>query len=206
MVGSDDITILFSAITNCISTFASKIPILSVIFHDSEILFWSSSAAFLKFGIIVNSAIFFKFVKFALSIRGTHRLHRIARLNNGTLSRAAIPGCLQTFTQNSLLYSVFLLTLFLITFSPRAVDIVKCPWSSFFYLRHFNIDYFTFTFTQHDKSSPFNWTHYVMLYPQYGHRIVTTDSVTSLHPMYTRWCMYVWMYIHYDVRRARAVE
>jgi len=43
-----------------------------------------------------------------------------------------ISGCLQTFTENSLLYSVFLLTLFLITFSPRAVDIVKCPWSSFF--------------------------------------------------------------------------
>jgi len=30
----------------------------------------------------------------------------------------------------------------IITFSPRAVDIVKCPWSSFFYLRHFNIAYF----------------------------------------------------------------
>ena len=52
-------------------------------------------------------------------------------------------GCLQTFAENSLFYLVFLLTLFLITFSPRAVDIVKCPWSSFFYLRHFNIDYFT---------------------------------------------------------------
>jgi len=45
-----------------------------------------------------------------------------------------ISGCLQTFTQNSLLYSVFLLTLFLITFSPRAVDTVKCPWSSFFFI------------------------------------------------------------------------
>jgi len=53
------------------------------------------------------------------------------------------------FSENSLLYSVFLLTLFLITFSPRAVNIVKCPSSSFFYLRHFNIDYFTFTFTLH---------------------------------------------------------
>ena len=170
MVGSDDITILFSAITNCISTFASKIPILSVIFHDSEILFWSSSAAFLKFGIIVNSAIFFKFVKFALSIRGTHRLHRIARLNNGTLSRAAIPGCLQTFTQNSLLYSVFLLTLFLITFSPRAVDIVKCPWSSFFIydtliltiLHHITLHYNSVRravkVEQHRYCSFFDWT------------------------------------------------
>ena len=32
-----------------------------------------------------------------------------------------------TQTNRSLLYSVFLLTQFLITFSPRAVDIVKCP-------------------------------------------------------------------------------
>jgi len=31
----------------------------------------------------------------------------------------------------------------LITFTPCAVDIVKCPWSSFFYLRHFIIDCFT---------------------------------------------------------------
>jgi len=31
----------------------------------------------------------------------------------------------------------------LVTFSPLAVDIIKCPSSSFFYLRHFNIDYFT---------------------------------------------------------------
>jgi len=34
-----DIAILFSSITNCISTFASKISILSVIFHDSEFSF-----------------------------------------------------------------------------------------------------------------------------------------------------------------------
>ena len=40
-------------------------------------------------------------------------------------------GCLQTFTENSLFYSVFLLTLFLllffITLSLLAVSIVKCP-------------------------------------------------------------------------------
>ena len=27
--------------------------------------------------------------------------------------------------------------------------------------------------------------HYVVLYPQNGDRIVTIDSVTSLHPVYT---------------------
>ena len=32
--------------------------------------------------------------------------------------------------------------------------------------------------------TPFNSTHYIMLYPQNGDRIVTIDSVTSLHPMY----------------------
>ena len=36
----------------------------------------------------------------------------------------------------------------------------------------------------HDESSPFNSTHYGVLYPQNGDRIVTTDSVTSLHAMY----------------------
>jgi len=36
----------------------------------------------------------------------------------------------------------------------------------------------------HDKSSPFNSTHYVVLYPQNGDPIVTIDSVTSLQPMY----------------------
>jgi len=38
-------------------------------------------------------------------------------------------------------------------------------------------------FEQHDKSSPFNSTRYVVLYPQNGDHIVTIDSVTSLHPM-----------------------
>jgi len=36
-------------------------------------------------------------------------------------------------------------------------------------------------FEQHDKSSPFNSRHYVVLYPQNGDRIVTIASVTSLH-------------------------
>ena len=35
------------------------------------------------------------------------------------------------------------------------------------------------------NSSRFNSTHYVVLYPQNGDCIVTTDSVTSLHPMYS---------------------
>jgi len=35
-------------------------------------------------------------------------------------------------------------------------------------------------------SSPFNSTRYVMLYPQNGDSVVTIDSVTSFHPMYTR--------------------
>ena len=39
-------------------------------------------------------------------------------------------------------------------------------------------------FEQHDKSSPFISTHYVVLYPQNGDRIVTIDFVTSLHPVY----------------------
>ena len=37
---------------------------------------------------------------------------------------------------------------------------------------------------QHDKSSVLNSTHYAVLYPQNGDRIVATDSVTSVHPMY----------------------
>jgi len=45
---------------------------------------------------------------------------------------------------------------------------------------------FSISFEQHDKSSPFNSAHYIVLYPQNGDRIVTTDSVTSLHPMYTK--------------------
>jgi len=36
----------------------------------------------------------------------------------------------------------------------------------------------------HDKFSPFNSTHCIVLYPQNGDRIVTIDSVTSLYPMY----------------------
>jgi len=37
---------------------------------------------------------------------------------------------------------------------------------------------------EHAKSSPLNSTHYVVLYPQNGDRIVAIDSVTSLHPVY----------------------
>ena len=55
--------------------------------------------------------------------RSTARLEQSA----GRDPSQPISDCLQTFTQNSLLYSVFLLSLFLLTFSPRAVDIVKCP-------------------------------------------------------------------------------
>jgi len=36
---------------------------------------------------------------------------------------------------------------------------------------------------EYDKASPFNSTHYTVLYPQNGGRIVTIDSVTSLHPV-----------------------
>jgi len=68
------------------------------------------------------------------SLRVIGRSHRAgdATYNNGQQSAGRDPSqpisdCLQTFTENSLLYSVFLLTLFLITFSPRADDIVKCP-------------------------------------------------------------------------------
>jgi len=39
-------------------------------------------------------------------------------------------------------------------------------------------------FKLQDKSSPPSYTHYAMLYPQNGVRIVAIDSVTSLHPMY----------------------
>jgi len=34
-------------------------------------------------------------------------------------------------------------------------------------------------FEQHDKSSPFNSTHHIVLYQQNGDRIVTTDSVVT---------------------------
>jgi len=40
-------------------------------------------------------------------------------------------------------------------------------------------------FKQHDNSSPLNCTHYAMLYPQNGDRIVAVDFATSFHPMYS---------------------
>ena len=55
--------------------------------------------------------------------RSTARLEQSA----GRDQSQPISDCLQTFTENSLLCPVFLLTLFLITFSPRAVQIVKFP-------------------------------------------------------------------------------
>ena len=41
-------------------------------------------------------------------------------------------------------------------------------------------------FEQRDKSLPFNSTHYMVLCPQNHDRIVTTDSVTSIHPTYIK--------------------
>jgi len=41
-------------------------------------------------------------------------------------------------------------------------------------------------FEWQNKSSPFNSTHYIVLYPQNGDRIVTIDSVTSLQSMCIR--------------------
>jgi len=43
---------------------------------------------------------------------------------------------------------------------------------------------------KHDKSLPLNSTHYAMLYPQNGDRIVAVDFVTLFHPMY-RWSVHV---------------
>jgi len=41
-------------------------------------------------------------------------------------------------------------------------------------------------FELHDKSSPFNSTRYIVLYPQNGDRIVTIDSVYTIIPTYPR--------------------
>ena len=46
-------------------------------------------------------------------------------------------------------------------------------------------------FKLQDKSSPPSYTHYAMLYPQNGDRIVAIDSVTSPHPVYT--CAKNWL-------------
>ena len=48
-------------------------------------------------------------------------------------------------------------------------------------------------FEMHDKSSPFNSTLYIVLYPQNGDRIVTIDSVTSLHPICIHYSLF-WEY------------
>jgi len=49
----------------------------------------------------------------------------------------------------------------------------------------FSLNTDSILFRWHDKSSPFNSTHHVVLYPQNGDRIVTIYYVTSLHPVYT---------------------
>jgi len=41
-------------------------------------------------------------------------------------------------------------------------------------------------FESPDKSTLFNSTHYIVLYPQNGDRIVTTDSMAPLHSVYKR--------------------
>jgi len=69
-VASADIIMLFSSITNCISTFASNISIPSVIFHVSEFYFQNSLAR-LRFVRIRGFCEFIKFIKFAFSIYGS---------------------------------------------------------------------------------------------------------------------------------------
>jgi len=87
------------------------------------------------------------------ALRVTGRSHRAgdATYNNGRRtapSQHPISGCLQTFTENSLLYLLFLLTLFFITFRPRILicKLVKCPWSKLFIhdtLKLTNLHYIT---------------------------------------------------------------
>ena len=64
---------------------------------------------------------------------GRQRLHSTARLKQSVRRDPLqlISGCLQTFTENSLLYPEFLLIIVFITFSLRVVNTVKCPWSNF---------------------------------------------------------------------------
>ena len=78
-VGSVDITMLFSSITNCISTFASNISIPSVIFHVSEFYFQNSLAR-LKFVKIRGFCEFIKFIKFAFAIYGSGQICARAHL------------------------------------------------------------------------------------------------------------------------------
>jgi len=63
------------------------------------------------------------------------RRRRTARLEQSAVRDPSqlIAGCLQTFTGNSLLYPMFLLTLLLAYyFSATRPDIVKCPLGNFF--------------------------------------------------------------------------
>jgi len=57
---------------------------------------------------------------------------------------ALTPLSLATFKRSlkTYFYVQCFINIVFTTFSPRVVDIVKCPWSNFyFYLRHLNIDY-----------------------------------------------------------------
>ena len=60
---------LISSITNCISTFASKLSILSVIFPDSEFHF-KNLLALLRFVKIREFCEFLRIIQFALSVYG----------------------------------------------------------------------------------------------------------------------------------------
>ena len=44
-------------------------------------------------------------------------------------------------------------------------------------------NWLNFGWIKYGKSSSINSTHYAKLYPQYGDRIVTIDSVTLFHPI-----------------------
>jgi len=68
-----DVTANYDAVffcTNCISTFASQISILSIFFHDIEFYFFNS-LAFLKFVKIEEFYEFLKFIIFAFSDYGS---------------------------------------------------------------------------------------------------------------------------------------
>jgi len=88
------------------------------------------------------------------ALRVTGRSHRAgdATYNNGRRtapSQHPISGCLQTFTENSLLYLLFLLTFFFLLLLDHAswqCKLVKCPWSKLFIrdtLKLTNLHYIT---------------------------------------------------------------
>ena len=69
--------------------FASNIFILSVIFRDSELYFFSNSLAFLKFVKIREFCDFFTFIKFAFSICRGWAIFRSVCLRGGQMSVGA---------------------------------------------------------------------------------------------------------------------